>query len=334
MPNIAIQEVAVIGAGLAGLSVLQHLDPATHRVTLFDKSRGTGGRLSSKKVGNSSWDMGAQYLRAHSPEFADQLSTWHELGWIAPWPVTPYVADANGLRPSPDNTVRYVGTPRMTALSRKLSEQAGEFHATTRITKASQQDGHWFLRSDDDREFGPFATLVIALPPQQAAELLPINHPLYQMAAGHGMLPSWTLLFSCEEIIAPEIHAVYVHNGPLRWMARNSSKPGRAPEQSWVLQASAVWSQQHLDAPRPEIQSQLLEAFRSLTGADKLTLTDTWLHRWLYALPDGSPAPAQPLHDPAMKLYLCGDWCQGSSAEGAWLSGRSTAALINQQDNE
>ena len=279
--------------------------------------------------------MGAQYLRAHTSEFAAQLDTWHRGGLVAPWDITPYTADATGLIPSPDDTRRYVGTPRMTGLSRALSAGASEFHAQTRITSTCFDNGLWFLQSENGRDFGPFDALVISVPPKQAEELIPADSPLMETAKQHFMLPSWTLLLSCDETLVPGVDAVYVKEGPLRWVARNSSKPGRAEEQSWVIQASAHWSDQHLETPRPEVQAELLDAFRSLTGADKLTLRNSWLHRWLYALPSAdTSAPAELLlSEPQRSLYLCGDWCQGNSAEGAWLSGRECASRIIKQGN-
>lgn len=323
-----MQHIAIIGAGLAGLSTLQHLDPALFRVTLFEKSRGPGGRLSSKKVGESSWDMGAQYLRAHSSEFADQLNTWEKDGLTGLWPVTPAVIDESGLKASPDDTQRFVGTPRMTAISRALSQKAADFHSQTRIVRTRKHQGQWLLNCEAGNEYGPFDTLVIAVPPQQAVDLLPEDSALRQPVSEVNMDPSWTLLISCQETLLPGTDAAYVHTGPLRWIARNNAKPGRATEQAWVIQANAEWSNQHLETPRVDVQQQLLGAFREISGADTLTLNNVWLHRWLYALPGDASAYTGPTQDAEHSLFLCGDWTHRGSAEGAWLSGRETAHKI------
>jgi len=49
-----MKKIAIIGAGVAGLTALQALKQQDCSVTVFDKSRGSGGRLSSKKSGASS----------------------------------------------------------------------------------------------------------------------------------------------------------------------------------------------------------------------------------------------------------------------------------------
>ena len=120
-------EIAIIGAGMGGLSALHRLTAAGHNVTLFDKSRGSGGRMATKKVGDASWDMGAQFMRAHSSEFAEQLQAWQEQGWIARWQAEPHEWRQGQLRPTGDNIERFVGMPRMTGLSRQLLSSAHPF---------------------------------------------------------------------------------------------------------------------------------------------------------------------------------------------------------------
>ena len=73
-----MSRIAIIGAGLAGLTALQSLRAQGHSVTVFDKSRGSGGRMATKKLGDASWDMGAQFMRAQSEAFTRQLQQWQK----------------------------------------------------------------------------------------------------------------------------------------------------------------------------------------------------------------------------------------------------------------
>ena len=56
--------VAIVGAGIAGLSCALRLQGGDHHVTLFDKGRGAGGRMSTRRVetpaGTAAFDHGAQ----------------------------------------------------------------------------------------------------------------------------------------------------------------------------------------------------------------------------------------------------------------------------------
>ena len=65
-------KTAVIGAGMAGLTSAKILRMAGHEVTVFDKSKGTGGRLASRSYPNGWIDHGAPYFSAES-SFSDFL---------------------------------------------------------------------------------------------------------------------------------------------------------------------------------------------------------------------------------------------------------------------
>ena len=92
--------IAIIGAGLAGLTAARLLAEAGRAVRLFDKGRGVGGRLATRRVTHAGathgFDHGAQYVRAEGPAFAALL-------------------DEAGARPWPD-PLRRVATPGMSAV--------------------------------------------------------------------------------------------------------------------------------------------------------------------------------------------------------------------------
>ena len=88
-------KIAIIGAGLAGLT-LAHRLVARHDITVFEKARGPGGRMSTRRADPYAFDHGAQYFTAETDRFRSLLKPLRETGLIAPWPKT--VALANGAR--------------------------------------------------------------------------------------------------------------------------------------------------------------------------------------------------------------------------------------------
>jgi renalase len=58
------RRIAIIGAGVAGLAAGGDLQAAGWQVTLYEKSRGVGGRLATRREGQSRFDHGAQYVKA------------------------------------------------------------------------------------------------------------------------------------------------------------------------------------------------------------------------------------------------------------------------------
>lgn len=322
------KNVAIIGAGVAGLTALEALISAGHTVTVFDKSRGSGGRLASKKLNESSWDMGAQFMRAHTPEFTAQIKQWEKMGWVKHWDVTPWTINGSHRAASPDDIDRYVGMPRMTGISRNLVEQADEFITQARVhhTDFDSESRQWLLTTEEGANFGPFDEVIVNTPPEQALPLVPENSVICEHIEGVHMLPCWTLLLAYERPLECNFDAAFVKSGPIGWIARNNSKPGRDSRETWVIQANHEWSERMIEAPKDQVQRDLIEAFHTACG-DYSDASDVWLHRWLYSLPAHAPLHGA-LRDDDYNLTVCGDWCHKPSVEGAWLSGRFAAQFI------
>ena len=60
-------EVAIVGAGIAGLAAARALD--TQNYMIFEKSRGPGGRLASKRIDDLRVDIGAQFFTVRESRF-------------------------------------------------------------------------------------------------------------------------------------------------------------------------------------------------------------------------------------------------------------------------
>ncbi len=318
-----MKRIAIVGAGMGGLSALNTLAKAGCEVTVFDKSRGSGGRMATKKLNDASWDMGTQFLRSHSDEFRQQLQHWQQQGWIDAWPVTLDRIDHDGIHASHDDVERFVGVSRMTALCRQLLAPAHEFHTSTRIVRCDKQAEGWWLEDEQGQQFGHFDGLIINTPPEQAQPLLTAS-PTLQAHPKPDMLPCWTLLVAFELPLASTVNAAFVSDSPIAWIARNSSKPQRDSLQTWVIQAEHDWSAERVDSPREQVQETLLAAFFDALKLPAQPCTEIWLHRWLYAIP-AAPLEQGALIDPAQQLAVCGDWCHSASVEGAWLSGQAAA---------
>lgn len=83
-------QIGIIGAGIAGLSCAEMLQAAGHAVRVFDKGRGAGGRMATRRVptpsGDVTFDHGAQYFTTRNPAFAAAVTDWQASGVVAPWP--------------------------------------------------------------------------------------------------------------------------------------------------------------------------------------------------------------------------------------------------------
>ena len=313
--------IAVIGAGMAGLACATSLQAAGYTARVFEKSRGSSGRMSTFRDESWQCDHGAQYFTAHDPLFRAEVARWQRAGVAAIWAPRMQVLGGASDHQTDPAAQRFVGTPRMTAPGRLLAD------ALTLTTQALieqlvwQVDG-WQLFSEEEGGMRErFDAVVLAVPAPQAVPLLrPLAPQLATLAAGANMRGCWALMLHFMQPVALQFDAAFVNDGPLRWIARDSSKPGRtehAGQETWLLHASAEWSEAHLELDAHSVAALLIDAFVQLGGR----APDAWkAHRWRYA--DTHPVLQQRYAwDAERRLGMCGDWLNGGKVQGAWLSG-------------
>ncbi len=324
--------IAIIGTGIAGLSAARALSAAGHSVHLFDKSRGSGGRMSSKRSDAGSLDLGAQYFTARDRRFMSAVQQWQAEGCAAQWTPSLYNFHGGQLSPSPDEQVRWVGTPGMSAITRSMLGDLPVSFAC-RITEVFRGEQHWNLQDAEGQSHGPFSHVIIATPAPQATALLASAPKLAGAAASVKMDPTWAVALGFDSPLKTPLEGCFVQDSPLDWLARNRSKPGRDSSlDTWVLHATSTWSRQHLDMPKEAVIEHLHGAFAELIGCSMPAPSFTLAHRWLYARP-ASAHEWGALSDPDQGIYVCGDWCLSGRVEGAWLSGQEAARRLMEHLN-
>lgn len=319
--------VAVIGAGIAGTTAARALADAGARVVVFEKSRGAGGRTSTRRAPPHAFDHGAQFFTTREPAFCEAVAGWVAAGIAATWPAHLVDIVDGKVRSHPSAHARYVGVPGMSAIGKHLLG-AIRLHRETRIEQVAREEDAWRLLDDAGGDRGTYDVVLVTAPPSQARALLQGAPELQRAAESARMAPCWTWLAAFDEPTGLAFDGAHVRGGACAWIARDASKPGREPPgETWVVQATPAWTRAHLETP-PEAVAPLLEtAFGKATGYDGPAPASATVHRWLYALverPVGRPF----LWDPASRIGACGDWLLGARVESAWTSGRALAQEI------
>jgi renalase len=319
--------VAVVGAGVSGLACARTLADHGHRVRVFDKARGPGGRMSTRRAGAWRFDHGAQYFTVRDPGFRARVAAWRGAGLVAPWTGRIAVLDGGMTVMQADDTERMVAVPGMNALCRHLARDL-DVSCETRVVSLERAADRWRLGSSDGRELGDFDAVVVSAPAPQAAALLEGADPKLAARAGAvAMSPCWAVMTAFPEPLALGYDGAFVHRSPLAWVARNVSKPGRPEGEAWVLHGSPQWSQDNLELEPVEAAARLLEAFGEAAGGLGSIPAHLDAHRWRFALPQ-APLAEPCLFDAGRLLAVCGDWCGGPRVEGAFLSGGSAAQRL------
>ncbi|MDD3354133.1 FAD-dependent oxidoreductase [Zoogloea sp.] len=317
--------VAVVGGGIAGLSCAVELRKLGLEVLVFDKSRGVAGRMSTRRGEGWQCDHGAQYFTARDPGFRAEVARWQAAGVAAVWQPRLAVMGGSGAHQPDAGLERFVGVPRMTAPARHLADGL-DLRLESPVVGLRRDGVSWCLDTLNAGEsVARFDAVILAVPAPQAVPLLqPVSDRLAAMAAQVVMRGSWALMLRYATPLSLPFDAAFVNDGPLRWIARDCSKPGRERMETWLLHATAEWSEAHMEDSSEQVAEALLAAFSALGGAAPVAWT---AHRWRYA--DSLPAlEDECAWDDSTRLGMCGDWLNGGKVEGAWLGGRALARRV------
>jgi predicted NAD/FAD-dependent oxidoreductase len=321
-----VMRVAVIGAGIAGLTAARTLQDQGHMVTVFEKSRGPGGRAATRRINELQFDHGAQYFTARDPAFRRAVAAWRERGLVTTWHGRIGRVGHDGIKPEERKQERFVGVPAMNAIGKHLAADL-TIHTGVRVAPPQRSHGEWRLRSETGETLGGFDLLVVAVPAPQARALVTSGAPnLAARVASIRYAPAWTLMLAFDTKNTLPYDGLFFDGDEIGWAARNSSKPGRSGN-TWVIHAAPAWTRTRCDEPMETVARELREAFVDRVGLDRMHPVAQITHLWRYSLAE-NPLEAGALWDPDLGLGLCGDWCQGARIEGAFLSGQAMAGRI------
>ena len=76
--------ICVVGAGITGVTIAKMLEPHAD-ITVIDKSRGVGGRISTRRHDEYSFDHGAQFFTVRDERFKNFIQPLIDQGIIEPW---------------------------------------------------------------------------------------------------------------------------------------------------------------------------------------------------------------------------------------------------------
>jgi photolyase PhrII len=326
--NHPMPTVAVIGAGISGLMCARTLADHGFPVAVFEKSRGVGGRMATRRTDDGlHFDHGAQYFTARDGRFRRYVKSWMQDGIVEPWRA-PIVVMQNGMiREEKMETDRFVAAPRMNAICRHISSGL-DIRFQTRVGPLEKTGDSWRVATDDGTSLGTFDVVVVSAPAGQTAELLEASPALAVRARGTEMRGCWAVMLAFRQSLGLEFGGAFIHGSPLSWIARNGSKPGRSAQpETWVLHASPEWSHAHLEESAETVEERLICEFWKAVRRPASEPLYRSAHRWRFALPP-TPLSDSCLFDAKMQVAACGDWCGGPRVEGAFLSGMSAAGRV------
>lgn len=342
-----VNDVIIVGAGLAGLTLARELRARGHDPLVLERSRGVGGRCATRRIEGQPVDHGLGFLHGRDERFLSGIARAASGGeTIETWPLvregagTPCQPRAFGAHER-----RFALRAGVNAFAKSLASGA-RVRTNARVEALALASGPaggraWELAIEGGERLCARA-LVLTQPVPGAIALLEPLAPTEREVAE--LLPLLALVYvvPCLTVLArygkgsgfPGWDAAYPEGSDAIQVALNdSSKRGPGAEPTLVIQARPRWSRRHLkDAPEGWARLLLEEAVR-LWGAGVGAPAIAQAHAWRHARVATGSELAAPLLRPmpgGALLGMAGDgFHEAGGAEGAYLSGLSLAARLH-----
>jgi renalase len=307
--------VAVIGAGLSGLSCAQALQAAGLTVRVLERAGTIGGRCATQLWQGHLVDIGVQYFTAQSGEFKKELLT--RLRQFRPI-VSPIFDDKNQAIPNTCGPRFYV-----------LQGNSYFAHVMTHslnIELKSEVETVTFQGGSAKCLGETYRAVVSSLPGPQTAQIFGLKAPPADYNPCHvaileyaGSNPGQTR--ECYGRILTD------QAGSLQASYCENNKVGRivGTKTVFVLEATPGYSLAHLDEPTEKYLPELIREHEAVWGIPSGQLTASFGRLWKYARPKAGTQVEAKLPAGA---FICGDSRTESTVENVWLDGQKAAQEV------
>ena len=347
-------DIAVIGAGIAGLVCAKQLQESGYSVVVLEKSRGVGGRMATRRVSGTRADHGVRYLEP-TGKFLQQLinklgNPTHGPGdesILQLWTDKIYELNQPGGKVYPISKACYIAPQGMNSVGKFLA-QGLEVWFSRRvqiIQPTAEKNWHLTLEITNDTAIEKpteviAKAVVLAIPAPQA--LMILEQPVAEIPSEFLKRLSFVEYDPCITVMAgyspalqeslPEWQAIALPNDDyVAWVGLDSSKRRHSTQPVFVIQSSPKFATTHLDTlDLQQIGQELLNhtAKQLLPWLDR----PEWLqvHRWRYAFCRQPLAVSCLTTELPLPLVGTGDWCGGNNIEGAFASGLAAANWLEE----
>lgn len=315
----------IVGAGLSGLMAARQLAVAGHEVTVFDKGRGVGGRLATRRMGDARLDHGAQFFTVRSDEFAAHVTSWVEAGVVREWCRGFGSASSDNSSDEPDGHPRYVGNTGMTDIAKYLTRDLDV--RTSMLAFSLERTGsQWTLTTDDGDKHVADSIILTAPLPQSFSLLFSAGLELPEEIRTIDYDRTLGLL----AVVSSGAHRVTAPGGlqnpdeVFSFIGDNHAK-GISPAHALTFHANPTWSLTHFDDDLDAIHAALLHEAQRWLG--EATILDSQPKKWRFATPQRTYGERCWVDDTGT-LVVAGDAFAGPKVEGASLSGLAAARAL------
>lgn len=308
------RKVIIIGAGIAGLCCAKRLISSGFDVSIFEKSRGIGGRLASRRIDNGIFNHGAASL----PDFRKNDDMPKFLKYLLEKAVSEKI-----LIPQGSNLTSYASMKTFTSyISKDVDIQKdSEIIGVTDTNRGAELEfrNDYKLQVKDN-------ILIFAIPQPQVLALIQDQYPKISDAIKPAhMHAAISGLFAFNTAILT--NQTFLENANIFGFHENARMGQILKLDCWTIHSKKSYGIKWSHLNKNEIKELLYNDFKNLVAGCFPQLVYSAGHRWLYGFTEKA-LNENFIFDDLGKIGICGDWCLGTNVLDAAISGTMLAEEI------
>ena len=320
-----MKKTIIIGSGFASAVLTKALDQNSN-LLIFDKSRGPGGRSSTRRVENIGlFDHGLQYISPTKKEF-DFFLNQNLKSSIKEWNGNFHVFEDS----KTIDSKKYIGKLGNNDFVKDLLSTKVEY--LKELEGLERRNNKWTLQFKD-KGTQDCERLILTIPLEQCRKIInPLNLGLNFKGS---MEPNLTAMIAFNKTLKISSDGIrFKKNSVLGWAGNESSKVRIGNNENlelWTLQSSLDFAKKYCHTYRDkkeEVLELMIREFFTLFKIKNVEVSYKDIHGWLYAYKNKDFSKSF-YWNKDINLGICGDWMCGSKAEDAWSSATLLANQIN-----
>ena len=317
-----MKNIAIIGAGITGVTVANLLQKK-YNLTVFEKSRGVGGRIATRRAEPYQFNHGAQYFKIENKEFKDFLQPLILNKIIKP-------LEANQIeifnkkvikRTKIYNKKYFTAESKMNSVVKYLINNNFSIKLLCKIEKIIKKNDKWFIIDSGQVSFGPYDWLIITIPPNQAIEILYNNFKFLDIIKKIKMRSCYSLMLGFDEIKEFDFDTALFLDEDVRWLSISKKILEKKEYYNLLINSSYNFAEQNINGSKDKISNYLIKQVSDILQCKLNNYKHKALHFWKYAMSEKNNNLGS-LFDEDLKVIVCGDWCMNGKVEGGFLSAK------------
>ena len=308
-----MKKIAIIGTGLSAIFSAIHLRKNTDlEINLFDKARGLGGRLATRRAEGGKFDHGAQYFSI------ERINNLPEIQMLINEGVINNIEDKD-IYFSPDG---------MTNIAKKLLIDFNIFKEH-KLVSIDKENENYKLFFENGSTFNS-DYIIMSCPMPQSLEILnkskiDYDNNLIKDLEDLSYFPCIVVMIKSEiKLSNLEKHiGTDVDSKDISWIGDNYGKKVSSIENYYTIQCSPEFSYENFENEYDETNKKLKHEMEKIFGSNYQILSN---HKWRYSIPKNFYQGDNSLViNEKDFLGLCGDIFTNGRFDGAITSGLSIA---------